>query len=419
MALLHEDYKMSEDSKPEFELFDLTQRDISEIEINKSHRGNCLIVDKNGNYYCGFILNIKSDGTKSICKIIFHPSGKSGFYIPRLTFTKEKKDGSVKEVKGTKVRIAFDGSDEGLDEFWKMINFLSNFKDLVDTGEFKKRYGIVGVNEVVLRLGSLPEGDRAREVAEYASKAGISIEDVIQSSLHNERRAALKVFYDLLNTSGYIEVYRTQHSITVNGEEVIWHHFLKTNEWILGLNLDIRFVEDFTSEVSVGNPTTENKENPQVDLMGISDYTILVELKTATTEIFTSSRTRTARAGTWSFTSDFLDGFSQCLAQKFDWDKESKGKTLVKEGNVLDQNRHRTLDPKVIFIIGNKIAQFPYDSANIDHIIKRDTFERFRRNNRNVEIITYDELYQRANFIVIGKENREEDGIQAPGEAKK
>ena len=32
--------------------------------------------------------------------------------------------------------------------------------------------------------------------------------------------------------------------------------------------------------------------------------------------------------------------------------------------------------------------------------VKLKTFELFRRDSRNVEIITYDELYERAKFIV-------------------
>ncbi|MDR3547876.1 MAG: DUF4263 domain-containing protein [Candidatus Pacebacteria bacterium] len=169
------------------------------------------------------------------------------------------------------------------------------------------------------------------------------------------------------------------------------------------MNLDIRFISDFTDEVSVGNPDTSNKDNPKADLMGISDYTVLVELKTPGTKIFTPTKSSEARAGTWSFTTQFIEGFSQCLAQKFHWDKESKGKDLMKDGAVVNQDKIRTVDPKTIYIVGHKEKEMSGDSTTKDDLIKRDTFERFRRNTRNVEIITYDELYDRANFIVNGK----------------
>ena len=43
------------------------------------------------------------------------------------------------------------------------------------------------------------------------------------------------------------------------------------------------------------------------------------------------------------------------------------------------------------------------DNTEAENIMKRDTLERFKRNNRNVEIISYDELYERAYFIIYGE----------------
>lgn len=51
-------------------------------------------------------------------------------------------------------------------------------------------------------------------------------------------------------------------------------------------------------------------------MLGYSDYTVLIELKTLDTDMFTAEKTSNARANTWSFTPEFIEGFSQCLAQK-------------------------------------------------------------------------------------------------------
>ncbi len=389
----------------EYKLFDLTSRDISEIEIKKSSSGNCYISDSKDNYR-GFILCNKKD-TQTICEVAFYPSSKSGLFIPRLTFSKIRP--SVGEEKDSqnpsKVRIAFDGSEEGVDEFWKMIGFLSSFKELVDLGEFKGKYKVVGMDEVVLHLQDLEEAERIKEIVGYAQRSGVKLDDLVGTALQAKRKETLGDFYKLLHEDGYVAKYRELHAAEIKGtgEEAVWHHYLKSNDWLLGLNLDIRFIEDFTDEVSVGNPDTANRDNPKVDLMGLSDYTVLVELKTPNTHIFTPSKTTNARAGTWSFTPEFIEGFSQCLAQKSAWDKESKGKDLIKEGEVVSQERIRTVDPKTIYIVGNKRKEMAIDSASKDIHVRRDTFERFRRNNRNVEILTYDELYDRAVFIVNGK----------------
>ena len=404
--------RLFNEPKPEYKLFDLTARDISEIEIKKSLSKNCYITDGTDNY-SGFILCNKHD-TQTICEVTFYPSSESGLYIPRLTFSKIKPStGGVKDAQNPeKVRIAFDGSEEGVAEFWKMIGFLANFKDLVDLGEFKRNYKVVGIDEIVLKLKDLGEAERVKEIIEYAKRSGVQLDDLVESALHTKRKAILAQFKKMLEDEKCIAEYRAQNAaeITVQGDEAAWHHFLKKNDWLLGLNLDIRFIADFTDEVSVGNPDTSGKGNPKADLMGVSDYTVLVELKTPKTEIFTANKSKDARAGTWSFTQPFIEGFSQCLAQKFHWDKESRGKDLVKDGKVLSREQTRTVDPKTIYIVGHKEEQLPRASTEADVLVKRDTFERFRRNNRNVEIITYDELYDRADFIVNGGKDKTEVG---------
>ena len=52
-----------------------------------------------------------------------------------------------------------------------------------------------------------------------------------------------------------------------------------------------------------------------------------------------------------------------------------------------------TVSPKGIIIIGN--------TEQLIDLSKRGSFERFRREMHNPEIITYDELYERAKFICL------------------
>jgi hypothetical protein len=254
MGFLPDDYVA--EPKLEFKLFDLTTRDLSEIEIKKSISKNCYITDGT-DYYNGFILCNKTD-TQTVCEVAFYESSKSGLYIPRLTFSKTKT--STGEIKNSqnpaKVRIAFDGSEDGVEEFWKMIGFLSSFKDLVDLGEFKGNYKVVGIDEIVLKLKDLDEADRIKEIIEYASRSGVKLDDLVDTALHSKRKTALAEFKKMLDDEKCVEEYRTRNSkdISGTGSEAVWHHFLRENDWLLGLNLDIRFIADFTDEVSVGNP---------------------------------------------------------------------------------------------------------------------------------------------------------------------
>ena len=84
-------------------------------------------------------------------------------------------------------------------------------------------------------------------------------------------------------------------------------------------------------------------------------------------------------------------------------DKNYAIKNFINEnGERLDKNTTLTMDPKTIFIIGTRSREFPHDKIE-EHHLKSTTFELFRRNNRNIEIITFDELFERAFHIVFSE----------------
>ena len=168
----------------------------------------------------------------------------------------------------------------------------------------------------------------------------------------------------------------------------------------MGLNVDIKFIREFYSEQKVGIENSKGRLSPKSDLLGLSDYTTLIELKHSNTKIFKENKSSKSRTNTWDFTEDFIEGISQCLGQKISFDKSYNLKEFVSEGDIrLDKTKHKTIDPKTIFIIGNRKIEFPHDDKN-EHIIKSETFERFRRNIRNIDIITFDELFERAYHLV-------------------
>lgn len=270
--------------------------------------------------------------------------------------------------------------------------------------EGKKRFSemlkdIDGIE--VVKFSTKEESEKITFLLDLIRKEGLT-EEHIKKVLSDARKDVLTDFRRLLEEESYWEDYyeKYQDSIKSTGEEAVFHYFLKENDWILGLNVDIKFIKDFTDEVSVGNPDTDNSGNPKTDMMGLSDYTTLIEFKTPSTNFFTAKKSSKSRAGTWSFSEDFIEGVSQCLAQKSGWDKNHKSKNLVLDKKVQDQDETRTVDPKAIFIIGNKQRELNIRNKETENITKRDTLERFCRNNKNVEIISYDELYERAYYII-------------------
>ncbi len=386
--------------------FNLVTGDISKIEIKENYsHDNCLIRDKisHSTYYKTFILDENSK-TKIVCEIAFYPSSVTSKYLPRLIFKKIDNQGLQKDIELKKdISIAFSKSEQAL-VFWKFIGFLNSFKDIVDTGEFDTSFGVYSKNKFIAEFETQTEKQKVEDIITLINKTEIKETD-IRSILFEKRKHNLKAFLFLIKNieiqgKTSIDYYREKYSIQP-GDEAIWHHFLKNNDWILGLNVDIKFIREFYNEQKVGTESSKSIGSPKADMLGVSDFTTLIELKHSETKIFKSVKSK-GRANTWDFTSDFIEGVSQCLGQKFALERNYKTKDFVNdEGKMIDKNQTLTIDPKTVFIIGNRKLEFSHN-LDCDNHTKSQTFELFRRNNRNIDIVTFDELFERAYHTVYG-----------------
>ena len=112
---------------------------------------------------------------------------------------------------------------------------------------------------------------------------------------------------------------------------------------------------------------------------------------TATTEIYTLSLHDALPICLLS--RHLVGGVSQIQINCRTWSIESQDKKNITS---LERQNTFTVQPKGILVIGNT-------SELTDNEDKVNTFEEYRRNIHNPEIITFDELYERAKFIVQSK----------------
>jgi len=385
--------------------FDLTCRSLNEIVIRETaNQDNCFIWDKrdSSKAYNRFIL-AKNSQSKTIFEISFYESNRLKKYIPRPIFKRVSHDGDIKKTRSKDKVIIRLADSEKAELFWKFIGFLSSYKNLVDIGDFKESFEVKEKSKYFIEFENKSDKQKVEELKQLISLTDLTNSD-IKSLTFESRKKNLKAFYSLLKNKEYAEgssreVYSNKFNLRA-GDEYVWHHFLKRFDWILGLNVDLRFIIDLLDEQNVGLPDSTGKGSPNTDIMGINDFTTLIELKHSCTKIFKKNKSK-ARANTWDFTSDFIEGVSQCLGQKFDHSEYFKQKDFIKEDSTrLDKNLTHSIDPKTILIIGNKKEEFPIDQYDDINTIKNDTLQRFRRNNRNVDIITFDELFERAYQIV-------------------
>lgn len=209
------------------------------------------------------------------------------------------------------------------------------------------------------------------------------------------RKRQLTVFEDLLHREEALEKYQSEYDIRVDQPEKVWQHFFRKNEWMFGFGLDYRFLGLLQSEAHVGSEDVAGRDGAIADfLMGATNFTVLVEMKTPQMKLF---QKKPNRAGSWQLSSDLIGAVSQILEQKASWQIKAEvgaASNFDDSGNLITQ---RTVDPECILIVGSNRA---FAETDKERAIKLRTFELFRRDSRNVEIVTYDELFERAKFLV-------------------
>ncbi len=272
------------------------------------------------------------------------------------------------------------------EQITRLIEFLDNIKRLEIPGPEK-----FIADESDLRLVHLPEAETRKVleehpelVAEFA-RSKLTTEDVVALAY---RREQLSVFSNMLDLG---------QDITEGG----WQEFFERNQWIFGYGLSYVFTTGLddqglqqtlrgSSLVSPGKiPDGIMKTRAAVSAL------CLVEIKKSSTELLKKSE---YRKGTWAPSSELSGAVAQCQ------------ETLRAAADVLDTH-HRFKDdqgnptgeelmsvqPRSFLIVGS-LTEFQTERGV--NSIRYQSFEGFRRNLRQPEILTFDELYERARFIV-------------------
>ncbi len=330
----------------------------------------------------------------------------------RVTYIYDKNDVCGFEI----VKIKKKPNSNSYEDTPERIN-LSNasLSDIVEFADFIKSVDIKSVTQRRIKLSDnsfekLDDSTKKKLVTALSTEDG---QDIIKTLLDDGtltssdivnigyRKEQLRIFKTLLEQPNYWQEYgQSEKNNRKNGdftkEEKVWQHFFKRNPWIFGYGLDYRYLEILQHEAVINGADISGKNEERIDvLMGATKYTVLVELKKPTTKIFEE---RQNRANSWSLSKDLIWAMSQILeykaAHQVEWD-QNEGSRYDYTGNKLAQ---KALDPKAILIIGSDNMLDGDNDRETD--IRKRTFELYRRDSRNIEIFTYDELYERAKFIV-------------------
>jgi len=176
--------------------------------------------------------------------------------------------------------------------------------------------------------------------------------------------------------------------------EAQWQTFLDANQWIFGYGLRYQILRPVTGQPQYGGTNVFGLGAQRGDNLmateGDLHFTVLVEIKKPQTRLTSDRRYRN---GAWLLGGELLGAVSQMQANCQTWGRRA----LDHDNRDLEREECYTREPKGILVIGS-LQELRGDDGNAD--VKRSTFESFRRNLHNPEIITFDELLARARFIV-------------------
>lgn len=230
---------------------------------------------------------------------------------------------------------------------------------------------------------------KAKEVVAYFEQHGPHLWDVIDQmkpdlldvaalhKLHETRRKVVAEFKEHVERSDWIEP--------------DWQRFFEANTWIFGHSLNYWFLNTVQPQPHYGGVTLTGTGRQHGDMLLASEatvrFTVLVEIKKPNTALLDMKEYRTK---VHRISGEMAGGVAQL---------QSNCRTWVLEGSRQEHNQETlgsqgiyTYEPKGMLVIGH--------CRQLDHPNKRAAFEVFRRNLHNPEVITYDELLARAEFLV-------------------
>lgn len=291
-----------------------------------------------------------------------------------------------------------------------------NFAQLKAFLAFINEIDLKGVTENRLKISDDQglDSDTIKSVKTLLSKKGgaeivetlinegiITSKDIVNTAF---RKKGVQIFKRLITEKDYWKIYATENTLSTHSEEKAFQYFFEKNQWIFGYGLDYRYKNILQREAHLSVAELDGSNTVIGDyLLGDKMFTTFIELKKPSTNIFGKISNR---SNSWRLSNELIDSYSQILEHKASGLLRLEKEQFI-NGEPLKQKAY---DSKVILIIGHW-NELDEAKTTLEREIKMKTFELFRRDSRNVEIVTFDELYERATFIAKGDAENYTDTI--------
>lgn len=315
-----------------------------------------------------------------LCEVTLIKKGDK--FTPRMTFVVRDKNKQIEQTEETKptnikARVGLETCHEN---FWKLVRYLDSLQEVEVP---KDKFSLMSQSEadIVAALRGRDPSSIIQIVKELSSAEGVKLshEDVNQLLKRREKLEKFKAGLD-----------------SKVSEELKWQGFFESNKWIFGYGLNYQILKQEQAQPHYGGTRVDGTGGQKGDYLtsteGEINFTVLVEIKTPVTPLLQG--TAEIRNGAWSLSKSLTDAISQIQANIAMW--EISGSGQPENRDEFEGRGVYTVRPKGIIVIGSL--------GELDTRSKRETFQRFRKSLHGIEILTFDELYNRAKFIVENKD---------------
>jgi len=326
----------------------------------------------------------QKEGAKSCIKAKFFEDDRGIFVLSIQGYT-------VASDKPHNATFSFVGN-----EINTLLEFVANIRSLAFQGPNAVNIADEELRRLVLskrQVQNLVEDNEAL-FAEVVSSS-MTKKDVVAVAY---RKKQLEAFRLLLEDLSYFDKVKKQKKCT---DEALWQIFFEKNPWIFGYGLNYVYLDrlsDKKLEQAVQGHHV-GAHGKRVDALmkskGVISSLCFVEIKTPKTPLL---GTNPYRAGCWPPSSELAGAVSQVQGTVASAMDTLRGKLAINDSDGYPTGEEAfNYSPKAYLVVGNLNTFVGNHGVNQE---KFRSFELFRRNTLCPEVITFDELYERAKFIV-------------------
>jgi hypothetical protein len=282
------------------------------------------------------------------------------------------------------------------DEIEKLLEFLINIQTVAL--RTKSSVNITDTELRRIRLSSMQARSLVEENEELFTEVvrlSLTKKDVVAIGY---RKKQLEAFRRLLEEPAYFADVKRRKNCT---DEKLWQQFFEKNPWIFGYGLSYLYLDSLDEkkleQVVQGHSVAARGK--RVDALmktrGVISSLCFVEIKTHTTSLLAPSA---YRGGCWAAHTELSGAIAQVQGSVASAMDSLRGKLALtdSEGDLTGEEAFNYV-PKAFLVVGNLQSLVGEHGVNAE---KFRSFELLRRNTFMPEIITFDELYERARFIV-------------------